>query len=882
MKRKLITFFLLALIPVGVNLTSAQQNEAINISPIVQIISYKNIYWKYVQMLGWWSASIINTWWVIVTNNHVVDDGKWNVADVFNICITKKIKEKPSCDYTATLIDRDENKDIAILKIDNKDINGIDVNYNNFQNIEVDFEYTPKTQDEVIAIGYPWIWADTITETKWIISWISKYNDNSYIKTDTIIAGGNSWWGLVRNWKLIWVPTFWIGGFYDPSLWYALSIAEAKDFILSNINKIPESKASFFDFRWYKSTIDKINSSWKVEDKIFDVKVTNDYEIMNYIPNKKLEIKPRQQKEIIIQWMNISLENIPNITTEKDFYYFLESRWFYYRQGQKLKKVTIWWITFYNPVFLDDKSWWQTDYYKSYIAKISNNKVIKIDAVMGSVEEKNSQKMQDQLQKLLSNVNFKKDFESVNFDFSLNSPKLSVKTETWTSSNDIQWTFYKYFWNLHEFFNISVSLKDLYSGKGQSYEEIYKAETTNVSDDLKAKFNYKWLKGYMYCQEMTNVYTISVDEKWNPLNQSQCNISIVEWLKGMNNEEYELDITLISDKNNIEKNLDNTINFLNQNIQIDNITWDTTLSNILKNQVKLLYSDISYQPKGFKNKLKLLVKYWIIDNGNKFDANKPLKREEFLYMYLKGIYWMRLSQVNWCLATSYKCIFNNYKLDINWEQITIKQLVDQLGINLDSYVNADTTPVNKLEDFATFIDMKLSWVTKSDIWENSFSEEFFNNYAYLKEEEVFQNITNKMKEFYFKTFGNRKIGVWETWLPVSNSIPSVEVKFVNWKWIKVKPTYKNTPYNFEYQKDPEAIKLDQEYKKCMSSKNNKQLTACLKKLDESFKEEGFLVLTKANAVDFIVDKMDFGLFDSNLAKKKDTMIEWWENTEENK
>jgi len=36
--------------------------------------------------------------------------------------MTKKEKEKPTCDYTASLIARDETKDIAILKIDNKDV----------------------------------------------------------------------------------------------------------------------------------------------------------------------------------------------------------------------------------------------------------------------------------------------------------------------------------------------------------------------------------------------------------------------------------------------------------------------------------------------------------------------------------------------------------------------------------------------------------------------------------------------------------------------------------------------------------------------------------------------------------------------------------------
>ena len=34
------------------------------------------------------------------------------------------------------------------------------------KSIDIDFDYIPKNQDETIAIGYPWIGSDTISETK--------------------------------------------------------------------------------------------------------------------------------------------------------------------------------------------------------------------------------------------------------------------------------------------------------------------------------------------------------------------------------------------------------------------------------------------------------------------------------------------------------------------------------------------------------------------------------------------------------------------------------------------------------------------------------------------------------------------------------------------
>jgi S1-C subfamily serine protease len=95
-----------------------------------------------------------------------------------------------------------------MLKIDPVDIYGNPVDYSKFSTIDIDFSYEPKNQDETIAIGYPWIGADTISETKGIVSGVSEYNGYKYIKTDTLIAGGNSGGAFVKDGKLIGIPTF--------------------------------------------------------------------------------------------------------------------------------------------------------------------------------------------------------------------------------------------------------------------------------------------------------------------------------------------------------------------------------------------------------------------------------------------------------------------------------------------------------------------------------------------------------------------------------------------------------------------------------------------------------------------------------------------------
>jgi len=74
------------------------------------------------------------------------------LASAFSVCITKEISKKPVCDYTASLINRDDKLDISILRIDPIDIYGNMVDYSKFKTIDIDYDYEPKNQDETIAI----------------------------------------------------------------------------------------------------------------------------------------------------------------------------------------------------------------------------------------------------------------------------------------------------------------------------------------------------------------------------------------------------------------------------------------------------------------------------------------------------------------------------------------------------------------------------------------------------------------------------------------------------------------------------------------------------------------------------------------------------------
>jgi S1-C subfamily serine protease len=81
------------------------------------------------------------------------------------VCVTIAQGSRPVCTYTASLVARDVERDIALLRVDVTDIFDKTVQLSQLPPLSLAFDYLPTSQDKVVAIGYPWIGADTITET---------------------------------------------------------------------------------------------------------------------------------------------------------------------------------------------------------------------------------------------------------------------------------------------------------------------------------------------------------------------------------------------------------------------------------------------------------------------------------------------------------------------------------------------------------------------------------------------------------------------------------------------------------------------------------------------------------------------------------------------
>lgn len=844
--KKVIISLLLAFL-----VKDALANNEINISPIVQVISYTDIYWKYPQMMWWWSASIINDNWIIISNDHVVDDGKWALASAFSVCITKEISKKPICDYTASLIARDDKLDISILKIDPKDIYWNDVDYKKFKTIWVDFDYTPKNQDETIAIGYPWVWADTISETKWIVSWVSEYNWYKYIKTDTLIAWWNSGWAFIKDWKLIWIPTFWIWGWWDNSMWYALSIKEAKNFIEENISK-PSNKASItslIDFNSYRKNIEDINNSLKLKDDVFDLDLPDDYKIQNYIKNNSISIELRKQKDTWVNSFVVYLEKTPEIKNDKQLFYYYETKWLYNKSWQKLIKKNINWKNFYYAVDKTDLSNGTSSWWNNYFT-IENWYLITISIQAPFYDEKRNKDVKIEVEKLLNSLKiYSNNFFKIQNNFSTNIPKIDIPSLQKAIIDT--WKYKVYLWNLYENFEIYLNELIEYNGKWKTVKEIYSVQLKDIDNSLKSmiKFwNYDW---FIYCgsQNYSNYYNYynyygwvsnSTDENWNAITLENCEINIYFPLNKELNRQNYLSLRLTSLKNNKEKNLDIAIRFLKKYLKIENDNSEIDVPNILKNQVKLNFKDIWNQTKDYKNFLKLLLRYKIINDNEKFDWNRIISWWEYLDMYVKNVYKYDLS-ISKCDKKNYKCRFIDYKV---WER-SLDEVFKSIWINNYN----DIVDYSKLYDFDTILNYALAGV---DIWKMSLEDYF--NFKNLIDDEINEDEKNKINNFNNSIFWNKKIYL-------SDFYSNYNTTYFTSKTPRYYVDSKKTIYlNEVFQSD----KLD------FSNKTTLLWNELLKLSNKVY----IIPLTYAQALEKISAQIDFSLFDEKLKEKKDTNIEW--------
>jgi hypothetical protein len=450
-----------------------------------------------------------------------------------------------------------------------------------------------------------------------------------------------------------------------------------------------------------------------------------------------------------------------------------------------------------------------------------------------------------------------------------------------------------------------------YNGKGKSVSEIYDTLLKDIDSSEKSLIKFKWYEWYIVCSDRySNSYSYynyysyngyygynnsSSDEYGNPVQTKSCQINIYFPLNEEINRQNYLSIDIVSKTENIEKNLEQIISFLSKNIELYSSDKEVNIPNIFKNQVKLNFTDINKQTKEYKNFLRLLVKYKAIENTSKFNGNNPLKWGEFLDMYAKWIYNFDTTTNN-CKNDDYACKFKEYKISkgfaeykpaIEGKEDTLDSIFKDLGIDYNEYVDT-----YKTYDFEKLFKYKLAWIS---IWD--FTDKNIYLFESQQNDEKYKQEWKKIQDFDNKIYGLRKITIdyfysnYSTYFiatkenryfPLKDKLVFADL-FNNKKissGYKASDDFKMNKELFDVSKkyncDEKATYTD--YILCSKSYKSAQ-DAIYLKYDknyvnwESFDSNYYSVLNKASALNQIFSQVDFWLFDTELAKKKDTVIE---------
>ena len=601
--------------------------------------------------------------------------------------------------------------------------------------------------------------------------------------------------------------------------------------------------------------------------------------------------------------LTIDLLHLPTITNNKHFLYYIKNRndYSYDEQNQKLVEKKIGGLTFYTPVYKNDVSQGNTNWSNFYFTQLSPNSWLIINLEAPTWDEKNNEKIKKEIEDVFAKIFFKqekKDALTKNFNFDLPALNLKIQEDSMIA-NDRAGSYQRFFDNLHESFSFNLQQKDIYSGKGKTVQEIYKTETQDVNSEYKSLITLNGHQGYIVCDSLNN----ASNNYYPPFNNynyynnnysdengltlpdmKNCYLRIIDSITDQNKEEYFLNINLKASKNNISKYLTELNNFLANKVELAPVSaGETKLVNIYKDLIILQYSDLKDQSQEYKENLRLLIKYNLLANEKKFTGEKPMHWQEVLPLYLKTTYNIDCVKIatKKCKKTDATCVLKNCQSIlagnvINWYDL----FVNKMKIKLNSYV-----PANKFDAFKKVAYYRLADVNLKD-WSDKTLIQFENT---LNEEKNVDN-QNKIKTFDNAIYGKSKITLSNIGM---NSAPFCSYKdpiFSPKKGIIWQKSLNDQQQDFNQDKpflnqEEENLQKRKQnnentFNKCFQKKNNALscLTNFVKeniKINQKEKdmENSYSVLTKANLYIRLLENIDLGLFDSELAKKKEVIIE---------
>ena len=834
-----------------------------NPSPVVQVISYKEPLGTYFSLQGWGSGSIIDSAGHILTNNHVVDDGLGGISDDFSICLTEDPALPPKCNYTASVITRDPEKDIALLQIDPRDIFGNTVNLSTFTTLPIDYTYAPTTGDTVIARGYPWVGANTITETQGIVSGTYAYNNNTYIKTDTLIAGGNSGGPLVLNGKMIGVNTFLIGGSSDPSLGYSLSIREAQSFIQNALTLATHLQTNNPKFAPFLQTVTDASQKKQITDPLVTMNFPIKYNINTYIPGSYIDGQIAEESTTSVYGFSFLHFSVPALKTPEEIRYFLTGQSFFpFSQDVKFKSVTIGGQSFYEVDTLGntagDKSKTQYVYFKI----VNQTHLILLELATPYSNETTYSTIQKNISLFLAGVSFPSQFtfakntpidvadagikvvptDGALVDFRGNFfPYNGVISQLMSNYQDL-FTVRNYLGNLWSFAQISIVPNAFYTQGTTASDLLGKLkESPYLSQGIETNLvTYKWHDGFTVC-DTTNTMSV-FDEKNAEQFTTSCELIL---LIGKNNSHF-LSLFYYTDKRHRAEIMSLMKTYLDTTL----IFPEDGVTNFGTAAVKLTYTDVDDQSQEFRDSLKNLIKYGILSARSQFDGDHPLTWDEYVRLHIWMVYHKHLT---------------DHIIPDDATSPTFEKILRTIPLDRHAYVDS-----NKRTNFELMLRMKLAGVKLAE-----YSEASLNQFQ-LQANTTYRDEWKKIENFEYLYFQGQKMGPNGATYYNPGSYTRDAVTYYNpITGLSSEPTLSHDALTFGVSKpsaDDQKV-LDTELA-CTQSSARYFSQACFKKRQAYvWSLLSYPVLTKGEAIDALLPSIDFALWDSELAKKKLVKIE---------
>lgn len=825
------------------------QDVSTNFKWVVQVMSYDNIYGLYPVLRGRWSASIISSDGLIMTNSHVVTKENWNPLTAFAICISDSISARPVCKYTASLIVQDSDRDIALLRIDSTDINGVKVNYSAFTPLSMDTDYIPSAQDKTVAIWYPSVWAETITQTVGVVAWSQSYNGYTYIKTDTAIAPGSSGWPLLHDGKIIGINTF----SFWWNLGYALLVSEVQDMIKEYAHKdAMQSLLPTSQFQAYLSSSQTIQTDKTLSDKVFSFSFLKSYVITNYIANTLIIGQLQSPDDTNIQSFSLQMKKISKISSYEDMIYLLKKDYGYDPRYHTLTKEIISGITMYSFNYASDLSAGDSQSAKIYVGQYDENSIIELIMELPSLSDASKQEsIKRNIAQFISWIWLKSWYvSSQGSSFNMIEPNLTLKiiknmlVNIVDSSENAFWWYVMPFArlqlsSLHESITYTLLENSIQLGSTNSISQRFAITTESIPPTNKSLISYNGHQGFVFCTEQPTdsiSYESSVISKqWKYIDMGLCRMVLYLW----EDEGFVLYIDLNVEKAKLLSYQRRFLTTIKSTLSLPKI-WDGVM-NLPKQIIQSKspnFVDTLDQSDEFNTYLNLLVSYGIVPKSEKAELSKPLTYKSYLILYLKSIYNITEDKTDLILKST--------------------------GINPDAYMDKDMMPL-----LSTLIKLRLAGISLPD-----YSQKTLKMFELLSQS-TYRSARKQIQEWEYTIFKGIQFRIDEV-------LPNIYISYTpytSYLYDQVAGLQSYINYNEKGSlSTPEFglvnTKVNQDMMLSCASKPmmDKWCVSFYKKLANQVYGSSiwwYQVVSYGNALDYIQYSIDVGLFDLQWKVKKD-------------